>query len=200
MFPNFWSHSLFARFRGSAQLRGSLCIGIPMQACTQWTHSDVWSQLATTPECWFKVGGRQSEKKRRSEGDIQLDAWYWRRARSNPPPECHWRLWRSASTLTQPVRPDGNVFCWLAFGRSWWSWMNWHNRDGRMQPTTSVNEIRSTEQPNWVFRLSFNLNQMMTLWHLHQQHLESLWRGLTLSLEYHKCREGLFDQDVVIFG
>jgi len=66
MFPNFWSHSLFARFRGSAQLRGSLCIAIPMKACTQWNHSDVWSQLATTPECLFKVGDRQSEKKRRN--------------------------------------------------------------------------------------------------------------------------------------
>jgi len=31
--------------------------------CTQWTHSDVWSQLATTPECLFKIGDRQSEKK-----------------------------------------------------------------------------------------------------------------------------------------
>jgi hypothetical protein len=66
MFPNFWSHSLFARFRGFAQLRGSLCIAIPMQACTQWTHSDVWSQLATTPGCLVKVGERQSEKKRRN--------------------------------------------------------------------------------------------------------------------------------------
>ena len=26
-----------------------VCIAIPMQACTEWTHSDVWSQLATTP-------------------------------------------------------------------------------------------------------------------------------------------------------
>jgi len=66
MFPNFWSHSLFARYRGSAQLRGSLCIAIPMQACTQWTHSDVWSQLATTPECLFKIGDWQSKKKRRN--------------------------------------------------------------------------------------------------------------------------------------
>jgi len=34
-----------------------------MEACTQWTHSDVWSQLPTTPECLFKMGERQSEKK-----------------------------------------------------------------------------------------------------------------------------------------
>jgi len=37
-----------------------------MQACTQWTHSDVWSQLATTPECSFKIGDRQGEKERRN--------------------------------------------------------------------------------------------------------------------------------------
>ena len=96
IFHNFWSHSLFPRFRGSTQLRGSSrpssiisshhptllehnvegtrgeifaashCIAIPMQACTQWTHSDVWSQLATTPECLFKLGDRQSKKKRRN--------------------------------------------------------------------------------------------------------------------------------------
>jgi len=50
--------------------------------------------------------------KQRSEGDMQRDAWYWGQARSNPPPECLWRLWRSASTLTEPFRPDGNIFYW----------------------------------------------------------------------------------------
>jgi len=34
-----------------------------MQACTQWTHFDLWSQFATTPDCLFKIGDRQSEKK-----------------------------------------------------------------------------------------------------------------------------------------
>jgi len=37
-----------------------------MHACTQWTHSEVWSQLATTPEGLFKIGDRQSEKKWRN--------------------------------------------------------------------------------------------------------------------------------------
>jgi len=83
-----------------------------MQACTQWTHSDVWSQLATTPECLFQIGDGQSEKKRWSEGDMPRNAWYSRWARANPPPGCHSRIRRSASTLTQPFRPDGNVFCW----------------------------------------------------------------------------------------
>jgi len=46
---------------------------------------------------------------------MQRDALYWRRARSNPPPGCLWRLWRSASTLTQPFRPDGNVLCWCCW-------------------------------------------------------------------------------------
>jgi len=96
-----------------------------MQLCTQWTHSDVWSQLATMPECLFKIGDRQSEKKWRLEGDMQRDAWYWRRARSKPPPGCLWRLWRSVSTLTEPFRPDGNVFCWCSF--SFWH-TSLHNR------------------------------------------------------------------------
>ena len=38
-------------------------IAIPMHAYTQWTHSDVWSQLATTPECLFNITDRQSKKK-----------------------------------------------------------------------------------------------------------------------------------------
>jgi len=37
-----------------------------MQACTQWTHSDVWSQSPTAPECWVKIGDGQSEKKLRN--------------------------------------------------------------------------------------------------------------------------------------
>jgi len=35
-----------------------------MQLRTLRTHSDVWSQLATKPECSFKIGDRQREKKR----------------------------------------------------------------------------------------------------------------------------------------
>jgi len=42
------------------------CIASPMQERTQWTHSDVWSQLPTTPECSLKIGEWQSEKKRRN--------------------------------------------------------------------------------------------------------------------------------------
>jgi len=37
-------------------------MAILMQAHSQRTHSDVWSHLATTPECLFKIGDRQSEK------------------------------------------------------------------------------------------------------------------------------------------
>jgi len=50
--------------------------------------------------------------KQRSEGNMQCDTWYWCRARSNPPPGWLWRLWRSASILMEPFRPDGNIFCW----------------------------------------------------------------------------------------
>jgi len=55
---------------------------------------------------------REETAKRRQEGDMWRDVWSWCQARSNPPPGCLWWLWRSASTLTEPFRPDGNVFCW----------------------------------------------------------------------------------------
>jgi len=32
-------------------------------SCTQWSHSDIWSPLATTTQCSFTIGYRQSEKK-----------------------------------------------------------------------------------------------------------------------------------------
>ena len=50
---------------------------------------------------------------------MQCDAWYLGRARSNPPPGCLWWLWRSASTLTEPFRPDGNIFCWCGRFEIW---------------------------------------------------------------------------------
>ena len=36
-------------------------IAIPMQVRTQWTHSDIWSHFATTPECLFKIEDRPTE-------------------------------------------------------------------------------------------------------------------------------------------
>jgi hypothetical protein len=41
---------------------------------------------------------------------------------------------------------------------------------------------------------------MMTLLHLHRQHLESLWGVLTWSPEYRKGHKGLLNQEVVISG
>jgi len=53
--------------------------------------------------------------KQQSEGDMQCNAWYWGCARSNLPPGCLWRLWQSASILTELFRPDGNSFCgWIS--------------------------------------------------------------------------------------
>ena len=34
-----------------------------MQACTKWTHSDIWWQLATMLVCLFEIRDQQSEKK-----------------------------------------------------------------------------------------------------------------------------------------
>jgi len=53
-------------------------IAIPIQARTQWTHSDVWSQLATTPEWSFKIGDRQNKKKRWNSGQRAIwNATHW---------------------------------------------------------------------------------------------------------------------------
>jgi len=38
-------------------------IAIPMQTCTLWIHSDVWSQLATTSEWSSEIGDWQNESK-----------------------------------------------------------------------------------------------------------------------------------------
>jgi len=63
----------------------------------------VLNRIPTEPEEMAKL---------RSEGDMQRDASFWRWARSSLPPGWLCRLWRSASTLTEPFRPDGNVFSW----------------------------------------------------------------------------------------
>jgi len=55
---------------------------------------------------------REETVKQWSEGNMQRDVWYWRRAQSNPPLGCLWRLWQSTSTLKEPFRPDGNILCW----------------------------------------------------------------------------------------
>ena len=55
---------------------------------------------------------REETAKLRYEGDMWPDAWSWCCARSHSPPGCLRRLWRSVSTLPEPFRPDGNVFCW----------------------------------------------------------------------------------------
>jgi len=55
---------------------------------------------------------REETVKQRSQGDIQRDALHRRQARSYPPQGCLWRLWRSASTLTESFRPNGIFFCW----------------------------------------------------------------------------------------
>ena len=47
-------------------------IAIPMQVFTQWPHSNIWSLLATTPECSFRKGDRQSKKKWWNSDPIML--------------------------------------------------------------------------------------------------------------------------------
>jgi len=50
---------------------------------------------------------------------------------------------------------------WTGFGRSRWSFTNWHNWDGGTEPTTAVKEIRSMAQPNWGFWQSLHCTRMI---------------------------------------
>jgi len=86
------------------------------------------------------------------------------------------------------------------FGRSRWSLMNWHDRDGRTQPIHSVKKSRSTAHPNWGFQQSFNCKRIMMQWHLHRQRLERLRIVLTFSPEYRRSRMGPLDEEVVMLG
>jgi len=45
---------------------------------------------------------QEETAKLRSEGDMQRDPSYWCQAWSGLPPGCHWWLWRSAFSLTEP--------------------------------------------------------------------------------------------------
>jgi len=89
---------------------------------------------------------------------------------------------------------------WRGFGTNRWSPTNWLYWDGRMQPTTSVNEIWSMARPNWGFWQSFSRKRRIRLQHLHIPHLESLWRVLTLSPEYSKGCKGLLDPELFTSG
>jgi len=41
---------------------------------------------------------------------MQHEVLYWRRAQSNLPPGCIWRLWQNTSTPTEPFHPNGIFF------------------------------------------------------------------------------------------
>jgi len=68
------------------------------------------------------------------------DACYSCWARSIPPPGCLWRLWMSASTLMQPFRLDGNVFCWCLVTSSLFLYISlttFSNHDMKMTHSSS---------------------------------------------------------------
>jgi len=90
-----------------------------MQACTQSTQSDVWSQLATTPECVFQLGDRQSEKKQQN-GDLRVICDPTRGLDAGRGVIRHWGIsdgsdrerpvWRSHSTRTEMFFADESHF------------------------------------------------------------------------------------------
>jgi len=69
------------------------------------------------------------------------------------------------------------------FGTTSWSLLNWLNQDEQTKPTTSGREIICTGRPNRRCWHSSNHNQKMMQLHLHQQHLESVWRIWKASAE-----------------
>jgi len=91
--------------------------------------------------------------KRWSEGHMQRAAWYWHRAQSNPPPGCLWRLWRSASTLTQPFCPDGYVFCW---------WSNYNKTFQGWFSSFAVLYISCVTLPHWIVQFQEHLSTWKT--------------------------------------
>jgi len=113
--------------------------------------------------------------------------------------------WASWAKMTNPAgwwaqSPEWYCSTWTGFGRSRSSLPNWRNRDGAMQPTTTVKEIRSTARPVWEFRPSLRRRRILLQPHPQPQHLASLWRLLISSPQYPTNSKGLHDEGIVISG
>jgi len=128
-------------YHGMMSFYSGVCIAIPMQACTKWTHSDVWSQLATTPECLFKRGDQQREKTRQNSDRRAIRnamrgidaARSVIRHRGVPERSDGARpLWRSHSARTEMFSADATTSarwerieyrpigrCYIRYGHSW---------------------------------------------------------------------------------
>jgi len=113
-----------------------------------------------------------------------------------------YRVWATWVKMTNPARwwapsPKWYSNPWRDFGRSRWGLTNWRNRDVETWPTTPVREIWSTGWLNWGFQPLSTLKQIQLQPHHQRQHLDIICRLMILSQEYHKCRKGLLDQEVV---
>jgi len=62
----------------------------------------------------MKPAEREDTEKLRLEGNMGCYAWYWHRARSNPPAVCLWRLWSSTSTVTE-IPPGLKYFFLMSY-------------------------------------------------------------------------------------
>jgi len=98
---------------------------IPMPACTRWTQSSILSPFATTPECSFAIGDRQSKMKwwncgwsKICNGMYGIDAWrrvIHHRGVSDDCNRAHPLWWRV---------PSGSIFSLLMYiimVAIWWS-------------------------------------------------------------------------------
>jgi hypothetical protein len=84
-----------------------------------------------------------------SEGEMPPNTLHWSRAWSNPQLEFLWRLWQSATTLTEPFRPDGDIFClcftlWLFFVEHY---ITPPTSDARSTTTSLLQSIPLLSQP-----------------------------------------------------
>jgi len=110
-----------------------------MQAHTQRTHSDLWSHLATMPECSFKIGDLQSEKKQWNRDlraicnqtrDIDAGRRVIRHQGISHGPDRARPLWHRHSAQTEIFFADANV---LTFSKTF-SASLFDFRVGRINP------------------------------------------------------------------
>ena len=108
-------------------------LAIPMQALTQWTHSDVLSLFATIPEWSFKIGDRQNAKRQWNRDRraiynatrcIDAGCGVIRHRSVSDGSDGARPLWRSHSARTEYFSADVQCLlrtnCWVTSCIQWW--------------------------------------------------------------------------------
>jgi len=149
-------------------------IAFQMRACTQWTHSDVWSQLAPTPECLLKIRDRQSEKNRwnsdwraicNATHGIETGCGAIRHRGVSEGSDGARPLWRSLSARTEIFFADVDVDICIP----WWTAVNWFDNVQQVDAgsyMTNPLEIVTENMHVWPGHLSAQCARfnVMMLW------------------------------------